>query len=83
MVGQSSSLHPVKTHSFIGLLTHTRRSDGVPDPDGTLQTVSRDKIRSYRQIQLSRPESIVFMSVSVDTSDRVIYRHASRQNSEK
>jgi hypothetical protein len=33
--------------------------------------VVRDKIRHYRQIYLDRPDPIAFMSVTVDTSDRV------------
>ncbi len=31
----------------------------------------RDKIRHYRRIYLDRPDPIAFMSVVVDTSDRV------------
>jgi hypothetical protein len=52
-------------------LTHSRRSDGVPDLDGSLRTVHRAKIRHYRQLYINRPEPIVFMSVAVDTSARV------------
>jgi hypothetical protein len=33
--------------------------------------VDRDKIRHYRQIYLSRPDPIAFMSVAVDTSVRI------------
>jgi len=36
-----------------GQLTHTRRLDGAPESDGTLQKVVRDKIRHYRQIYLT------------------------------
>ena len=36
--------------SSLGQLTHTRRSDGVPEPDGALRTVVREKIRHYRQL---------------------------------
>ena len=43
-----------------GQLTHTRRSDGVPEPDGGIQKVTRDKIRHYRQIYLNGPDPIVF-----------------------
>ena len=32
-----SNLHP------IGQLTHTRRSDGAPEPDGDLKAVGRGK----------------------------------------
>ena len=31
----------------------------------------RDKIRHYRQIYLNRPDPITFMSLALDTSDRV------------
>jgi hypothetical protein len=55
-------LHP------IGQLTHTSRSDGVPNPDGDLQTVVRDKIRHYRQIYLTLADPIDFIVVTVDTS---------------
>ena len=44
-----------------GQLTHTRRSDGAPEPDGALQEVVRDKIRHYGQIYLDRPDPIAFM----------------------
>jgi hypothetical protein len=36
--------------SSLGQLTHTRRTDGAPEPDGTLRTVTRAKIRHYRQL---------------------------------
>jgi hypothetical protein len=51
----------------IGQRTNTRRSDGAPETDGGLQTVTRDKIRHYRQIYLSRPDPISFMSATVAT----------------
>jgi hypothetical protein len=54
-----------------GQFTHKMCSDGAPEPDGDLQKVTRDKIRHYRQIYLDRPDPIAFMSISVDTSDRV------------
>ena len=62
-----SSVHP------IGQLTHTRRSDGAPEPDGTLKTVARAKIIHYRQLYLNRPDPIAFMHVAVDTSGRIFY----------
>jgi hypothetical protein len=34
----------------MGQLTNTRRSDGVPDPDGDLKTVVRIEIRHYRNL---------------------------------
>ena len=54
----------------LGQLTHTRRTDGAPEPDGALRTVSRAKIRQYRQLYINRPEPIDFMPVpvAVDTS---------------
>jgi hypothetical protein len=51
--------------------THTRRSDGDPEPDCDLKTVTRVKIIHYRQLYLNRPDPIVFMSVTVDTSGRI------------
>ena len=57
-----SQFHP------LGQLTHTRRSDGVPEIDGVLRAVSRKKIL---QVYVDRPEPIVFMSVAVDTGDRI------------
>ncbi len=71
----------------IGQLTHTRRSDGASnsgsESDGTPQTVTGDKIRHYRQIYLSRPDPIVFMTVISDTSghicddfSRLLFLHA-------
>jgi hypothetical protein len=57
--------------SSLGQLTHTRRTDGAPEPDGALKTVARAKIRHYRQLYLNRPDPIAFMPVTVDTSDRV------------
>ena len=60
-----SNVHPS------GLLTHTRSSDGAPDPDGTLKAVTRVKIIHYRQLYLNRPDPIAFMPVTVDTSGRI------------
>ena len=54
-----------------GQITHTRCSDGDPESDGVLQKVVRDKIRHHRQIYLNRPDPIVFIPVTVDTSVRV------------
>ena len=55
----------------IGQLTHTRRSDGAPAPDGALKAVARSKIIHYRQLYFNRPDPIAFMSVTVDTSGRI------------
>ncbi len=69
-------------------LTHSRRSDGVPDLDGVLRSVSRIMIQHYRQLYINRPEPIAFMSVAVDTSVRVyddfsrlLFLHAHREAS--
>jgi hypothetical protein len=43
---RTSNLHP------IGQLTHTRRSDGVPEPDGASLGQARAKIIHYRQVYL-------------------------------
>ena len=55
----------------IGQLTHTRRSDGSPDPDGDLKESVRIKNRHYRNIYLNRPDPISFLPLAVDTSDRL------------
>ena len=60
-----SHFHP------IGQLTHTRGSDGSPDPNGVLKEETRIKIRQYRNIYLNRPDPIAFLSLVVDTSDRL------------
>ncbi len=54
--------------SSLGHLTHSRRSDGAPEPDGALREAVRTKIRHYRQLYINRPDPIAFMPVSVDTS---------------
>ncbi len=78
-----SNLHP------IGQLTHTRTSDGDPDPDGVLKTGVRVKILHYRQLYLNRPDPIGFLPVVVDTSDRtyddfsrLLFLHAHRESSD-
>ena len=70
----------------IGQLTHTRRSDGVPEPDGALKSVTRAKIIHYRQVYLNCPDPIAFIPLTVDTSDRVyddfsrlLFLHAHRE----
>jgi hypothetical protein len=71
-----------------GQLTNTRRSDGVPEPDGVIKAVGRKKILHYRQLYVDRPDPIDFMSVAVDTSDRIyddflrlLFLHAHREAS--
>ena len=63
--------------SSLGHLTHTRRTDGAPEPDGALKVVVRAKIRHYRQLYINHPEPIAFMSVTVDTSRPYIRRFQS------
>ena len=66
--------HPLngRSHVYpIGQLTNIRSLDGVPEPDGALRVVSGKKIIHYRQLYIDRPDPIVFMSLSVDTSDRI------------
>jgi hypothetical protein len=67
-------------------LTHNRCSDGAPEPDGTLRESDRTKIRHYRQLYINRPDPIAFMTVPVDTSDRIyddfsrlLFLHAHRE----
>jgi hypothetical protein len=57
--------------SPLGQLTHTRRTDGAPEPDGDLRTVTRTKIHHYRQLYINRPEPIAFIPVPVDTTGRI------------
>ena len=45
----TSHVHPMVQ------LTNTRRSDGAPDPDGSLKEVARIKIRYYRNPLLESP----------------------------
>ena len=50
-----SHLHP------IGQLTHTRRSDGSPDPDGVQKETLGIKTRHYRNVYLNRQDPIAFL----------------------
>ena len=54
-----------------GALTHRASSTGAPQSDGTLNNVTRIKIRHYRQLYEDRTDSIVFLAVVVSTSGRV------------
>ena len=74
--------------SSLGQLTHSRRSDGAPEPDGALREAARRKIRHYRHLYIDRPDPIAFMSVDVDTFGRVyddfsrlLFLHAHREAS--
>jgi hypothetical protein len=55
----------------MGQLTNTRQSDGAPDPDGSLKTSFRIKIRHYRNLYLNRPDPISLIPLSVDTTGRL------------
>ncbi len=75
--------------SSMGQLTHTRRTDSAPEPDGSLKTVVRVKIRHYRQLYLNHPDPVSFIPVPVDTSDRVyddfsrlLFLHFHREDSD-
>ena len=57
--------------SSLGQLTHSRCSDGAPEPDGAFREAARTKIRHYRQLYINRPDPIAFIPVTVDTSGRV------------
>ncbi len=74
--------------SSLGQLTHTRRTDGAPEPDGALRTVVRTKIHHYRQLYINLTEPIGFIPVGVDTADRIyedfsrlLFLHAHREAS--
>ncbi len=77
-----SHLHPM------GQLSHTRRSNGDPDPDGALKEEVRIKIRYYRNVYLNRPDPIAFLPLGVDTTDRLyddfirlLFLHSHRETS--
>ena len=74
--------------SSLGQLTHSRRSDGAPEPDGALREAARTKIRHYRHLYINLPDPIAFMPVTVDTSgsvyddfSRLLFLHAHREAS--
>ncbi len=55
-----------------GALTNRLSSTDAPQSDGALNTAARKKIRHYRQIYTDRrPDPIVFLPVSVNSSGRV------------
>ncbi len=69
-------------------LTHTRRSEGAPDPDGTLKESAGLKCVTNRRIYSNRPDLLAFLSLAVDTSDRLyddfirlLFLHALREAS--
>ena len=65
----------------MGQLTNTSHSDGAPglgapddpdgapdDPDGSLKTMVRITIRHYHNLYLNRPDPIVFIPLTVETT---------------
>jgi hypothetical protein len=71
-----------------GALTHRVPSTGAPQSDGALNKVTRMKIQHYRQIYSDRPDPIVFLPITVNTSGRVyedfarlLFLHAHREAS--
>jgi hypothetical protein len=59
------------THHTNGALTHRVSSTVAPQPDGALNKAARMKIRHYRQIYEDRPDPIVFLTITVNTSGHV------------
>ncbi len=79
---------PVVNKDPMGQLTNTRSSDGAPDRDVALKEVARIKIRHYRNLCLNRPDPIVFIPLTVDTTGRMydefirlLFLHAHRETS--
>ncbi len=71
-----------------GQMTNTRRSDGASELDGALREVDRKKILHYRQLYMNRPDPIVFLPATVDTTgplyddfSRLLFLHAHREAS--
>ncbi len=69
-------------------LTNTSRSDGPPDPDGAIKEVSRIKIGHYHNLYVNRPDPIVFLPMTVDTTgglyddfSRLIFLHSHHEAS--
>ena len=60
-----SHVHPM------GQLTNTRRSDGAPDPDGSLMTMTRIKKGHYHTVYLNHPDPMPFIPLVVDTTGRL------------
>ena len=59
-----------KKKGFIGQLTHTRHTDDSPKPDGALKNTVRSKILHHHRLYLDRPDPIVLLSLTVNTSVR-------------
>jgi hypothetical protein len=56
-----------------GELTHTLHSDGVPHPDDVLKNTVSPKILYCNRLYDDRPDPIVFMTLVVNTSDRLYH----------
>ena len=57
---------------FYTLLDNSHTQGGrMVQPDGVLKEVVRAKIIHYRQVYVNRPDPIVFMTLTVDTSGRI------------
>jgi hypothetical protein len=50
---------------------HRVSSTVAPQPAGALNKAARMKIQHYRQIYADRPDPIMFLSITVNTSGRV------------
>ena len=71
-----------------GALTHRVSSTGAPQPDGALKNAASKKIRHYRQLYADKPDPVIFLSVSANTSGRIyddfvclLFLHAHREAS--
>ena len=71
-----------------GALTHRVSSTGAPQPDGALKNAASKKIRHYRQLYADKPDPVIFLPVSVNTSGhiyedfvRLLFLHAHREAS--
>ena len=63
-------------------------STGAPQPDGALKNAASKKIRHYRQLYADKPDPVIFLPVSVNTSGhiyedfvRLLFLHAHREAS--
>ena len=60
------------THRTNRALTHRVSSTGVSHPDGVLNNEVRIKIRDYRQLYEKKPDPIIFLPITVNTSGVVL-----------
>jgi len=63
-------------------------STGSPQSDGVLKNTVSKKIRHYRQLYVDKPDPVIFLSVTVNTSGllyddfvRLFFLHAHREDS--